>query len=160
MDEKPRYLLRSSPLVAGGKARLMSNKKVKPSRAKARDVTGDEVHGYTDQMHKALEDLEALTEDDYQRHIAAGAAFRDRTLKQQQLVQIQQARSCLTLEQRLVEVQRVAKMRHINVKGEVEAVKGMLDRAKAGGRKEPSAAEWKVEKLEARLDARYLPDAA
>ena len=37
--EKPLFLMQGSPLVAGGKARLMSNRKVKPNRAKAREVS-------------------------------------------------------------------------------------------------------------------------
>jgi hypothetical protein len=46
-DHKPRFLLRSSPLVAGGKARLMSNKKVEPKPATPREVSRIEAQGYS-----------------------------------------------------------------------------------------------------------------
>lgn len=94
--DTPRFLLRSSPLVAGGKARLLSNKRVKPSRAKPREVSGDEVHGYTDQLHKALEDAEALTEDDYQRHVLGRkqtAAEQQAAIEAARLAQAQEAPS-------------------------------------------------------------------
>jgi hypothetical protein len=51
-DHKPRFLLRSSPLVAGGKARLMSNKKVEPKPATPREVSRIEAQGYTTEPHK------------------------------------------------------------------------------------------------------------
>ena len=53
-EQKPRYLIKSSPLVAGGKARLLSAKKVDPKPAKPREVSALEAHGYTDQAHKGL----------------------------------------------------------------------------------------------------------
>lgn len=117
--------------------------------------------GYTDiPVGAAKIEPQPLTDEEHKMHIAGGAMFRDRQLKQVQLTQIQQARAGLSLEQRLIEVQRVAKMRHINVKGEVAALCYSLSRARAGGRKDPSSVVWGVERLEGRLDAKYLPDAA
>ena len=70
----------------------------------------------------------------------------------------QQVRKLLTSEDRLREVQRQAKLRHIDVSGEVHTVKRMLERARKGGRQDPPAAVERIERIEARLD--YRPDLA
>lgn len=117
--------------------------------------------GYTDlPIGAAKTEPQPLTDEQHKLHIAGGAMFRDRQLKQMQLTQIQQARAELTLEQRLIEVQRIAKTRHINIKSEVAALSYSLARARAGGRKDPSSVVWGVQRLESQLDAKYLPDAA
>lgn len=123
----PRFLLRTSPLVAGGKARLMSNKKVKPKPAEPREVSGDEVHGYTDQQYKALrEEPEALSQTDYERHVLG----RKQTAAEQQAAieaaRLAQAQRLLTAEQRLQRVRQEARSRCMDISSEARMVESML----------------------------------
>jgi hypothetical protein len=67
----------------------------------------------------------------------------------------QQARRLLTMEQRMADVQRRAKLRHADVSGEMHVIKAMLERARKGGRVDPSAATERIERIEARLDYRH-----
>lgn len=70
----------------------------------------------------------------------------------------QQTRKLLTIEQRMADAQRRAKLRHADISGEMHVVKQMLKRARKGGREDPPAALERVERIEARLD--YRPDLA
>jgi hypothetical protein len=84
------------------------------------------------------------------------AQHYDRLRYQLELEQAQQDRKLLSMEARMAEVQRRAKMRHVNFSRELFTARKMLERAQAGGRKEPQAAVRLVETLEYRLD--YRPD--
>lgn len=64
----------------------------------------------------------------------------------------QQARKMLTAEQRLRDAQSRAKRTHTDLSHDFHICRKMLDRAKAGGRKEPAAAVRVLEKVEATLD--------
>lgn len=85
----------------------------------------------------------------------------DRIRHTAEIENLQQARRLLSMEQRMADVQRRAKRRHADVSGEMHAIKCMLERARKGGRDEPSAAFERIERIEARLDYRHdLADAA
>jgi hypothetical protein len=72
------------------------------------------------------------------------------------LSEAQKARQLLSIEARMADVQRRAKLRHADVSGEIHIVKKMLERARAGGRADPRAAMNRIELIEARLD--WRPD--
>ena len=64
----------------------------------------------------------------------------------------QQARKLLSAEQRLLDAQSRAKRTHTDFSHEFHICRKMIDRAKAGGRKDPRAAIKVLEKVEAKLD--------
>lgn len=71
------------------------------------------------------------------------------------LAEVQEARAVratLSAAARLADVRRRAKEQHVNLSGQVKMVASMLDRAEAGGRKEPPAALRTLTVLEAQLD--------
>jgi hypothetical protein len=82
----------------------------------------------------------------------------DRLRYQAEVEQAQKDRRMLSIEQRMADAVRRAKLRHADVSGEMHVIKQMLERARKGGRAEPLAALERVERLEARLD--YRPDLA
>lgn len=73
-----------------------------------------------------------------------------------ELEQARKTRQMLSIEARMADVQRRAKLRGANVSGEMHVVKKMLDRARNGGRKDPPAAFERIERIEYRLD--WRPD--
>jgi hypothetical protein len=150
---KPRFLLRSSPLTAGGKARLMSAKKVEPNRAKPREVSRLEASGYTEQIHKALhEEPECLDEWDWHRHVGHDT---DMTLDQRRAAEEiarSRARELLSQEERINEAVEEAQARHRNVTGELWVLRQMIAR-----QAHPEKVEKQVQALERRV---YLNRAA
>lgn len=70
----------------------------------------------------------------------------------------QQSRRLLTIEQRMADAVRRAKIRHADITGEMHVIRQMLDRARKGGRPDPPSAIERIERIEARLD--YRPDLA
>jgi hypothetical protein len=75
------------------------------------------------------------------------------TLRHARDVEIaRQDRQRLESEQRIRAAHERAKRQHVNVSGELHVVQKMLDRAKAGGRREPVAAIRRLEKVEETLD--------
>lgn len=155
-SEKPRYLLKSSPLVAGGKARLMSADKVVPKPATPRDVSGIEAQGYTDQAHKRLhgepECIGPAILDSY----AESARFYESQRHQQEVMAAREDRRRRTVEDRLKDAMARAKRSQIDLGHEFHICRKMLDRAHAGGRKDPPAALKVIEKIEAALDGTQL----
>jgi hypothetical protein len=151
-DHKPRFLLRSSPLVAGGKARLMSNKKVEPKPATPREVSRIEAQGYTTEPHKGLqgepECVGPAIVDAYGELARSFDALRHAA----DVEAAQQSRRLLDAEQRVTAAQARAKQRHMDMSGEFHAIGQMLKRAKDGGRREPNAAIRRLERVEAKLD--------
>lgn len=113
--------------------------------------------GYVDHPTAAMRDEpEALTKAQHATHVADHAGMRERLRREQRLALMQLVREGLSVEQRLVEVQRQAKLRHINVRGEIQMLVGMLDAARRGGRKKTSASvTTKLERLEHRLDGNH-----
>jgi hypothetical protein len=109
---------------------------------------------WTSQRFPEPEKVTRLAQDD----ITKKARERDRKRHQLEVQDRQQARQSLDAETRLVEVQRQAKMRHIDVSGEVHVLRKMIERAKKGGRQQPAAAVTRLERIERRLDDR--PDLA
>lgn len=73
-----------------------------------------------------------------------------------QVAAMQKIRGALNTEARMAEARRQAKMRHIDISGELHAIDLLLKRAREGGRKEPPGAVARLEKVEARLD--FRPD--
>ena len=74
--------------------------------------------------------------------------------------QAQQTRKLLTAEQRIKDAQARAKRTQTDFSHEFHICRKMIDRAKAGGRKEPPAAIRVLEKVEAALDGTHLGEAA
>lgn len=75
------------------------------------------------------------------------------------LAQVEQAhriRACLSLEARMTEAHRRAKLQRVDVSGELYVIRQMLERARRGGRGEPPAAVDRLSRVEATLD--YRPD--
>lgn len=153
---KPRFLLKGSPLVAGGKARLMSNRKVEPNRAKPRDVSKVEAQGYTEQPHKALPDEPECVGPAILDGYAESARFYESLQHLRDVEAAQQSRKLLTAEQRLLDAQARAKRTQTDFSHEFHICRNMIDRAKRGGRKEPPAAVRVLEKVEAALDGTHL----
>lgn len=153
---KPRFLLKGSPLVSGGKARLMSNRKVDPKPAKPREVSKVEAQGYTEQPHKALnhepECVGPAILDGYQE----SARFYESLRHLQEVEAAQQSRTMLTAEQRYRDAYARAKRTQTDFSHEFHICRKMLDRARAGGRKEPPAAVRVLERVEATLDGTQL----
>lgn len=157
-DSKRRFLLRASPLTEGGKARLMSAKKVKPKSAKPREVSKLEAHGYTDEPHKGLKGEPECVGPAIVDAYGESARYFDTLRHAREVAEARELRKLLTAEQRLVNVQERARKQHRNLTGETHVCQKMLERAKAGGRKEPLAAIERIERMEADLD--NLPEAA
>lgn len=85
----------------------------------------------------------------------------DRLRYYRDLSEAQKTRQQLSIEARMADVQRRAKLRHADVSGELHAVRKMLERARGGGRSDPRAAMNRIALIEARLDWRPdLEDAA
>jgi hypothetical protein len=131
-QDKPRLLLRSSPLVAGGKARLRSPGKVTPGRAQPREITGDEVHGYTEQPHKALLDAgEALTEAEWRTHVKR-RADDDEEQRQTMIARSRDRdKRLLSQEERLRKAQAEAAANRRDVTRETWLVRRMLERGRS-----------------------------
>lgn len=154
--DKPLFLMQGSPLVAGGKARLMSNRKVKPKRAEPREVTGPEEKGYTTDIHKALRH-EPETPSDVWLDAEADRAFMlNEQARLADIAQAQAARPTLTVEQRMKDAQRRAKMQHVDCRAEFTALRRMLDAAKTESDRRrtrtEAAAERRLERVESQLD--------
>ena len=152
-EQKPRYLIKSSPLVAGGKARLLSAKKVDPKPAKPREVSALEAHGYTDQAHKGLKGEPECVGPAILDGYAESARFYDSIRHKVEVEAAQQSRRLLSAESRLRDAQRRAKDKHVKaMRLEFKAIEAMLDRARNGGQPDPPSAIRKLEKLEGQLD--------
>lgn len=157
---KPRFLRSGSPLVFGGKARLMSPRKVEPNRAKPREISGDEVYGYrnnpkrqvaqhepdppgvVDAIREArslLDEPECLDGADWKRYIGKPteqSETAEQMARQRELVLLSQ-------EERIIKAQQKAKERRRNVSGEV----WLLRQMQAKGRP-PDLIEKRVQVLE------------
>lgn len=66
-----------------------------------------------------------------------------------------QIREQLSMEQRMADARRRAKLRHADISGEMHAITKMLEHAERGGRKTPPAAVTRLQRIEARLDYRW-----
>lgn len=128
---QPRYMMRGSPLVGGGKARLMSAKKVTPKPATPREVSEREEHGYTELPHLALDPLaESLDEEDWKTHVDERSK-RDEVQRQKfEAASREQARRLMNFEERLVSAHVEARMRCIDVASEVRLVRHMQEKGK------------------------------
>jgi hypothetical protein len=149
-SDEPRFLAAGSPLVEGGKARLMSGRKVKPrpaSRPPEMPADSLEALGYTRAPTRALLDAgEALSPSDYRRHVES---------RRQQSAQDRQAafdaqrdldRRLLSREDRIRKVERDARMRGIDVSGELWLLRRRMVRASDG------SVEQRIQRLEQRVD--------
>ena len=75
------------------------------------------------------------------------------------LAEVEQAheiRETLSLEARMMDAQRRAKLQRVDVSHELHIMRQMLDRARKGGRADPPTALARIERVEAVLD--YRPD--
>lgn len=87
----------------------------------------------------------------------AESAFTADTLRHAAEVEVaQEDRKRLEMEQRIVNAERRARLQHMNLSGEFFLIRKMLDRAQAGGRKEPEGAVRRLEDAEAVLDGQPL----
>ena len=152
--DKPLYLMQGSPLVAGGKARLMSNRKIKPKRAEPRDVTGPEEKGYTTEPHRALRGEHEVPSNAWVDAQSELAAMYDRLRLEQQVRDARDIRQQLTVEHRMADAHRRAKLKHIDLTGEFYILRKMLARGNE------QAAIDRLERAEARLDGVPLGEAA
>lgn len=137
---KPIFLLASSPLVAGGKARLRSGNKVAPKRAKPREVSEIEAHGYTDQLHKRLElEPEPLDADQYKAHV------RKRADQAEIAERMQRDRDAklLSQEERIVKAMNEAKAKRRDVTREMAVLRMMQAKQRP-----PDKIEKRVQVLE------------
>jgi hypothetical protein len=127
-SEQPRFLMEGSPLTDGGKARLMSNRKVKPRKAKPREVTGPEETGYASSAARALshepEPVDAQTQDRFSREGHQGWVARE---GQREL-----DRELLSAEERMRLVRIDARAQGVDI-GHLEA--SILQRVRAAERK-------------------------
>lgn len=149
---KPLFLLQGSPLVSGGKARLMSNRKVGSQPAKPREVSGVEAIGYTTEPHKALrEEPECIGPAIVDAYAELGKTF-DELRRIAQIEEARVLRQALSLENRMLDARRRAKLQHIDLSHEMHIMDKMLGRGK------DAAVVERLEILEARLD--HAPDVA
>jgi hypothetical protein len=122
----------------------MSGKKVKPNRAKPREVSGPETHGYTAEPSKALSrEPECLSEEDWKRHVekrAETSAKQRRTLED---IARDRAKKQLSQEERIRKAYAEAQAKRRDVTREMWTLKQML----AKGRK-PELVEKQVQNLE------------
>lgn len=126
-DEKPLFLLRGSPLVSGGKARLMSGKKVEPKRATPREISGPEAHGYTSEPGRALRgEPECLGAADWDIHVGKRSETVEEQRRRFEAARIEEERRLLTVEQRLVTAHEEARRRCIDVSSEAFVLRRML----------------------------------
>lgn len=152
--DKPLFLMQGSPLVAGGKARLMSNRKVKPSRAKPREVTGPEEKGYTTEFHKGLRGELEIPSGAWVDAQAELAAKYDRMRLIRQAEDAREIRRELTIEHRMMDAQRRAKLQRVDVTREFYVMRKMIAR----GNEQPAID--RLERLEAALDGVPVDEAA
>lgn len=154
--DKPLYLMQGSPLVAGGKARMMSNRKVKPNRAKPREVTGPESIGYTTEPRKAVKGELECPSKAWLDATADRAFMLNQQARLADIAQAQSMRPALSMEHRMMDAQRRAKMQHVDCRAEFTAVKRMLDAAKLENDRRSArtvrAAEQRLVRIEVRLD--------
>lgn len=80
------------------------------------------------------------------------ARFFDSARHSLEVEQLREIRRQLSMEQRIAEIRRRAKLQHVNVSTELHALGKMLERARQKGKPDPPAAGRKVEALEGRLD--------
>jgi hypothetical protein len=152
--DKPLYLMQGSPLVAGGKARLMSNRKVKPKRAEPREVTGPEEKGYTEEVRRALRDEPETPSRAWVDAQGELAAMYDRLRLQKEVGEARATRQALSIEHRMADAHRRAKLKRIDLTGEFHVMRKMLERGNQ------ATATERMERVEARLDGWPLADAA
>lgn len=126
--EQPRFLMQGSPLTEGGKARVMSNRQRTPGKAKAREVTGPEEHGYSGSPARAMphevEPIDARTQDKFSQEGHQGFVARE---KQREI-----DREHLAAEERLRQVRIDARAQGVDI-GHLEAA--ILQRVRAAERK-------------------------
>ena len=80
----------------------------------------------------------------------------DRLRHAAEVEQAHAIRGALTVEQRMMDAQRRAKLQRVDVSHELHIMRQMVDRARKGGRHDPPAALARIERVEAVLD--YRPD--
>lgn len=132
--DKPIYLARSSPLVAGGKARLLSARKVTPKEAELRelDEANPETHGYTEQAFKGLRDAgEALSSWDWHLHVRKRADLDEQERQEQIERDRDREKRLLSQEERLAAAQAEAVANRRDVSHEVWVLRRMLERGRA-----------------------------
>ena len=152
--DKPLYMMQGSPLVAGGKARLMSNRKVPPSKAKPREVTGPEEKGYTYEVHRGLRGEGEVPSRAWVDAQGELAAMYDRLRLEKQVVDAREVRKTLSVEHRILDAYRRGKVKRIDLSGEFHVMRMMVARGKEAD------VVGRLERVEARLDGVPLEDAA
>jgi len=154
--DKPLYLMQGSPLVAGGKARLMSNRKVPPNRAKPREVSGPEMIGYTTEAQKGLRGEGEVPSGAWLDASCDRAFMLNQQARLADIAQAMATRPQLTIEHRMADARRRARMQHIDLRSEFTALERMLDHAKTESEtrraRTEAAAVRRLEGVELRLD--------
>jgi hypothetical protein len=159
MSDKPLFLLRNSPLTEGGHARVMSPKRRRPGRAKARGISGPEVIGYTEEPRKALTDAGECPSPAWVDAKTDLAAQRAQVMWLAEVQHAQATRPQLSILHRLAEVKRRARAKHVNVWEEYNAVLRMLNAAKTENDRRRARTELaalvRLGRIEERLDGFY-----
>jgi uncharacterized protein YhfF len=129
--EEPRFLGASSPLVDGGKARLMSARKVKPGPARQtrnpEAMTEDEATGYVRAPARGLALEAEPVSREIQKRITADAGMTTRQWQAVEAAHRDRDRELLSREDQIVRLQRAARLRGTGpaIRNELRLLEGM-----------------------------------
>jgi hypothetical protein len=129
-QEEQRWLRAGSPLLGGGKARLMSPRKVQHRDIRAkdpaeRDWTEDAARGYTDRAGLALHDAGEAVPEHYQDHLTMSALRRHVKRRRKDSLAAQRDRELQGVLDRIDAAMDAAKANHIDVRDDLRAVRRM-----------------------------------
>lgn len=132
-EEEVRFLGASSPLVEGGKARLMSPRKVKPRPARPAHnpeaMSENEATGYVVSAARALPLEPEPVDRETQKRITQDAGMTTRQWQTVEQAHRDHDRALLSREDQIVRLQRAARLRSIDATRELWALQNMLKTA-------------------------------
>lgn len=130
--ETKRFLGAASPLTPGGKARLLSSRKVKPGPARkgrnAETLSADEQAGYVSNPSRSIDELEAVSAAE-QATITERANMTTAQWMAHEAARRDLDRALLSREDQIVRLQRAARLRGVDVSREVWALQNSLKSA-------------------------------
>jgi len=127
--EEVRFLGASSPLVDGGRARLMSARKVKPRPARPNNLDGmseNEASGYVASPARALTAEPEPVDRETQKRITDQAGTTARQWQAVEAARRDSERALLSREGQLARLQRAARLRSVDISRETWALQNML----------------------------------
>jgi hypothetical protein len=129
-QESQRWLRAGSPLTGGGKARLLSGRKVRHQEIRAkdpadRDWSEDAARGYTDRAGLALHDAGEAVPEHYQDHLTMSALRRHVKRRRKDSLAAQRDRELQDVIHRIDQAMEAAKANHMDVRDDLRAVRRM-----------------------------------